>query len=117
MSDEVIKPGVALDMQFATTLRYEIALNILRTHPLVAYAPDGEDGDGHAKARRLEPQEIVDAAVEIADKFVDAVERMGWIRARTFEEIEDAHIVVGRLRGINEDATFEAQRELRKMRG
>lgn len=116
MSDEAIKPGVPFDTQFEISLRYSIAYDILKTHPLVAYAPDGEDSDGRAKARRLEPQEIVDAAVEIADKFIDAVERMGWLKKRDTAAIEAAHVEYGRLRGIHEDATFEVQRELREKR-
>lgn len=59
---------------------------------LVAAAPDGEDSAGRAKARLLTPEELVDRAIGVSERFYEVMRARGHlVDLPDLNEINDAY--------------------------
>ncbi len=85
------------------SLRFQLMVDLLRSHPLIAAEEDGEDGAGRQKIRLQKPGEIVNRAAEIADLAVTVAEGNGWLKAVTITP-EEVRRRIGELDAITWDA-------------
>ena len=54
-----------------------VALEIIKTHPLIVAIPDGEDTCGRQKLRNMTALETVQRAFDMAGAFVEAARNLG----------------------------------------
>lgn len=85
------------------SLRFQLMVELLRAHPLIAADDDGEDSTGRQKIRLQAVEEIVSRAADIADMAVTVGEENGWLRAVTISP-EEVRRKVGELDAITWDA-------------
>lgn len=86
------------------SLRFQLMVELLRSHPLIAADDAGEeDSAGRQKIRLQKTGEIVDRAAGIADKAVTLGEDRGWLRAVTMTP-QEVRRIVGELDAITWDA-------------
>ena len=92
--------GVNLD------LRFRIMLTLIEKWGLVsARMDDKEDSSGRAKLRNMDADEVVNYAMQIAEKAVLAGEERGWVRPIKMTD-EECNAQIGRLKRIQMDREF-----------
>lgn len=86
------------------SLRFQLMVELLRSHPLIAADDAGhEDTAGRQKIRLQTSEEVVHRAADIADLAVKMGEANGWLQPVTMTP-EEARRKVGELDAITWDA-------------
>lgn len=83
---------------YITSLRAQIAVEIVKHCALVSGYPDGEDTAGRAKVGLMPAHAVAARANAVANALVEEWENKGWIRPTTMTPEED-WVRVGQLHG------------------
>lgn len=87
------------------SLRFQLMVDLLRSHPLICAEEDGEDSAGRQKVRLQKVGEVVERAALLADMAVTLGKDRGWLRAVTISP-EDVRRKVAELDAITWSAKF-----------
>jgi hypothetical protein len=110
-----VKPiDTALEGRYGLDLRLTIAIDLLRSHPLVNAIPDGEDSTGRQKMRLQTTEETAHRAMEIAETVVALAEARGWIYEASVESAKALLIEVKGVQGAAEDEVWRLRRKTAK---
>ena len=77
--EQAIPVTVVTHARAHTTPEGEFALRCIERWALIAGEPDGEDGAGRQKVRRMTPAELVTHACDCSDRAFAAIRERGWI--------------------------------------
>lgn len=111
----LVKPiETAIENGYAFDLRMAMAMDILKSHPLVAAIPDGEDSAGRQKLRLQTAEESVERALDMAEHLVAICEQRGWLCEYDPEMAKELLIRVKTATVTADNLAYEANSERRK---
>ena len=82
MTDFIFKAnsyGVDKYTRYHPNIKASLALELVSRWGMAAGTDNGETSTGHPRLRLLTTDELVDRAVESADKLVNSLHRLGWL--------------------------------------